>query len=218
MANSAICVYGLYLGDRSEPIWGIGGKPLQDLEWAELKAVFEPEIDLHQMQTAEPEQSLGVAIAYSEIQIQIFAQVRSMLPWSFRSAFFPSLELFQTFLAPHSLDFTYRLGQLEGCGELSLAGKFQPTHPPTPLGGRAYFLAKKQAFAQQQQAASVIAQLFQPQQTIWQSPRGQEQFRAILLVKLSQLPSSLTQINQWQSEHPDWELEISQPLPPYSFV
>lgn len=221
MLNSSICVYGLYLGDRSQYICGIGHKPLQDLVGGELSAVFEPEFELEKLQNADSETALKLALAYSEIQIQIFAEVRSMLPWSLRSAFFPTLELFQTFLSQQHTNFSQRLSQLQNCAEISLTGKFSAPHPPTQLEGRAYFLAKKQAFAQQQQRhqqAQAIVELMQPQQVIWQAPRPPEQFRVTLLVNLSELQTRQAQIQQWQIDHPGWELDLSAPLPPYSFI
>jgi len=99
--------------------------------------------------------------------------------------------------------------------------------PPLPEGlkGRDYFLAKKQrlqdlALAQQQQQAEQ-QRLLQaltaayPQAVVDEAATATKVY---LLLPRSQQEALATDLGEWQAASPQWQIHMSEALPPYHFV
>jgi hypothetical protein len=226
--NFGICMYGLCIGEqpRDDGLKGILEGKLEYLELQEFWALVEVGLSLENLQNLDQESWIDLALGYGKAQSQVFGKVKSMLPWSLRSAFFESSERLITFLETNQELFSTRLQELEGWAEFSLVIKLQKIEEAfnqEQLKGRAYFDLRKQEFERQQQVkleSEAIVELVQadPERVRWEELKPGEQGRVNVLLKVQEVDQIKERLRAWQSLNQGWSIELGEALPPYSFV
>jgi uncharacterized membrane protein YcgQ (UPF0703/DUF1980 family) len=200
---------------------------LKLIEQASLAAVVEA--DLPREQLEEDDQKLVQAIIHHDAVIcEIFRQT-FLLPLRFGTYFREKQELLDH-LNANASRYHQKLQELAGMVELTL--KLTPipfSQEPsssTVEKGRNYLKAKKQRYQQQteyqnQQQKELKAfpakiNLNYPH-FIHGDPQDSTE-RFYLLINASTLPVFSEQIKQWEKELQTWQIEVSDPLPPYHFL
>ena len=227
--KSGVCIFGLCLGLAELDCGAIADPKIQCLNFEHFTAIIQTDLDLTQLESQSEQDWIEFAIAYSRVQCEIFTKVRSMCPWSLRSAFFTDLTKLQQFLVTDQQLFLTKLQVLEGLGEFSLVAQFEPELAKSQLTkqaevkGRAYFSLRKQEFELNQKIsleAKAIVDLVQADgsKVCWGKVREKEQIRSSVLLKLAEVDRVRERLYNWQESHPGWQIELGESLPPYSFV
>jgi len=225
--NLGVCMYGLCLGEQpAAGLDGVAGGKLEYFRFGEFWALVETGLDLGSLQNLKEESWIELALGYGRVQSHIFIKVKSMLPWSLRSAFFERMASLEQFLQAAEENFLTKLQGLEGWAEYSLVARFEQVEESfgeERLKGRAYFQLRKQEFERQQQIglqAKVIVELVQAEvgRVGWEEPRLGEQLRASVLLRVEELTQTKERLRYWQGLNPGWKVELGEALPPYSFV
>jgi len=195
----------------------------------QLTAITEPRISPPKMEAlVQDDQLLEQAyLHYGVVVCNLFAQT-TILPLKFYHCFRdrPALE---DHLSTHQDQYLKTLHTLEGKGEYILKAVPKPLDlPPVEKEqkGKAYFLAKKQRYQQQQEhqnqqeeqwdrlTEQVLA--LYPQAII---PEPQEDKRQLFWLADKNGRSLLeNHLLTWQERYPDWDLTLSDPIPPYDFL
>jgi len=203
---------------------GIAG-PVALLAVGALAAIVEENVDLEAIQ-ADNARLLEAAIRHDQVLCQI-CQSGPLLPLRFGTQL-PSSDSLQAYLTQEQAAYHAKLLALGDQAEYQI--KLIPVDidlPPLPEGlkGRDYFLAKKQrlqdlALAQQQQQAEQ-QRLLQaltaayPQAVVDEAATATKVY---LLLPRSQQEALATDLGEWQAASPQWQIHMSEALPPYHFV
>lgn len=192
-----------------------------------IAAIVEPELPIDDIK--EDEQQLMEAVLHHDWVIcEIFHQM-TLLPLRFGTCFRNEQDL-ETHLETYAHQYQKTLGQLAGKVELTL--KLNPlpfsesNSSPTQQRGKAYFLAKKQRYQQQNQykqqqqdeLTSFQQQLTQGYSNFIHGEPQQGTERFYLLIPETDLEGISEQIQQWNNQLKSWTIEVSEPLPPYHFL
>ncbi|MBP0013929.1 MAG: GvpL/GvpF family gas vesicle protein [Roseofilum sp. SBFL] len=194
-----------------------------------LAAITEPQLSPTKMEAlVQDDQLLEQAyIHYGVVVCDLFAKT-TILPLKFYHCFRDRLAL-EEHLTTHQDQYLNTLNTLDGKGEYILKAFPKPLELP-PLDkeqkGKAYFLAKKQRYQQQQE--------YQNQQNSqWQTlteqvlalypeaviPEPQEDKWQLFWLAQKDRRSLLEEhLFTWQELCPDWDLNLSDPIPPYDFL
>lgn len=204
---------------------GIGSKAVELLTVDQVGAIIERDIDVAQLKTDDA-RLMDAVLAHDRVLGYCFDQM-PLLPLRFGTQF-KDVASIQAFLQAQGQVYAHKLETLKAKAEylLKLSPKL-PEIPPvsTELKGRDYFLAKKarlqaQTAAAEQQAAELqefLASLEAAGIPLVQSPpQGTEERLHILLTREREATQSL--VEQWQEKLSTWQLEHSDPLPPYHFA
>jgi hypothetical protein len=188
-----------------------------------LGAIVEMGLDVSHLQNND-QQLMTAVLSHDRVLQDIFATV-DILPLRFGTQF-ADLAALQHHLQQHQSHYLHQLQYLQGQAEYSLTLIPQPVTPPplaSDLTGRAYFLAKKQRLQdqqvqQQQQQAQMATWIEQLQQRgialQWrEGTEGGDRLYALApKATFAQTLAALAPLL------PDWEIQISTPLPPYHFA
>jgi len=192
-----------------------------------ISAVVEPELPINEIK--ENEQQLMEAVLHHDWVIcEMFNQM-TLLPLRFGTCFRDEQDL-ATHLETYGDQYQKTLEELAGKVELTL--KLNPLpfsesrSSPTQERGKAYFLAKKQRYQQQNQYKqqqqdelnTFQQQLSQNNSNFIYGEPQQETERFYLLLKEADLQEISEQIQQWNHQLKTWTIEVSEPLPPYHFL
>jgi Gas vesicle synthesis protein GvpL/GvpF len=203
---------------------GIKAGKLQYLNFSGFSAVIQLDFDRIQLESQSEDEWIAIALDYGRVQSQVFGKVSSMLPWSFRSAFFEDLPKLQQFLEVEKSLLLAKLKSLEGYGEFSLIARVkQQSESEQSLAGRAYFALRKQEFERKQQLnldAKLLVEMVQPNpnRICWEQVREQELLRVSVLLKIEEVEQVRQNLINWQILRPGWQIQLGEALPPYSFV
>lgn len=214
--------------DLSLPI-GIRN-PVQILGSQSLQAIVEIDAFLDQLPT-EDEALLDAVLHHDRVVQWIFRAV-PILPLRFGSQF-STLESLETYLQNHEILYGEQLKQFCDRAEFSLA--FVPRSASESLlglstpteKGRAFFLAKKQRLQEEndrlERQQTQWKQLKQNikiayPQSLWSESSEGSLAKVHLLLSFKRYPHLEKQIIQWEENFSEWELHLSNPLPPYHFV
>jgi hypothetical protein len=207
-----------------------------------LAAVVEPQIALGEIE-ADDRQLIQAVLAHDRV-IQALFQQTPVLPLRFGTCF-QNRDALLNHLDQHYSHYCQQLQWFQGKAEYTL--KCQPRElevpsiQPKPLipestpesipesrsaKGRNYFLAKKQQFLDQsdrqarqtQELQWVIKAIQRSYPDAVHPPSETPEERLYLLVGHRRLSHLQKQLSQWQTQAPSWELQLSEPLPPYHFV
>jgi hypothetical protein len=226
----------LFLQTPSQPLELPPGilSPLDLVGNENLSAVVEPGLALGTIEQ-EDTQLLQAVLSHDRVIQRLFQQV-PVLPLCFGTCF-QGQDALMTHINQYQDFYSQQLDRLQGKAEYTLKGcpleltseldttapKPSDDPPVEPSRGRDYFLAKKQQYLQQSDRRS-------QQQTQWETlvaaiqraypdalyQPGEE--RLHLLVSHVRFPHLQKQLAQWQTQAFYWELNLSEPLPPYHFV
>ncbi|WP_448600149.1 GvpL/GvpF family gas vesicle protein [Thermoleptolyngbya sp.] len=200
-------------------------------------AVVEPGLDLAALEQSD-ERLMRAVLHHDQVIREVFEQV-PVLPLRFGTQFVSQEKLLE-YLHVHAAAYQTTLMGLMGQAEYTLklsprfAGQSLRESPDSsaasPLAtaesGRDYFLAKKRQFQQQldrqqQQQAELqalkaaIAQTYPTFQV--DTPRDGTE-RLHLLVKRTEEALLHELLEEWRSHCPNWQMALSEALPPYHFV
>jgi hypothetical protein len=194
-------------------------------------------LDLETLKNQGEEVLITAVIAHDRLICELFNQ-NFLLPLRFGTVF-KSQSLLEVYLESNHAQLSTKLNQLKGYSEylLTLTLLETPSAPDlsSNLKGKDYLLAKRSQYlteqarrSQQQSECQELIELIQPpnipnidglevseQFTLNQSvpPQDKEFLRMYFLAK--------TQLNAifapWQAKYPHWQLQLSNPLPPYHF-
>jgi hypothetical protein len=191
----------------------------------ELVALVEPSLDLDVIQ-ADNARLLTAVLSHDRVLCHLFQQI-PLLPLRFGTQL-ASLDQLQGYLSQQQEGYQAKLTALADQAEYQI--KLIPADlapPPLPEGlkGRDYFLAKKQrlqdlANAQQQQQDEG-QRVLQAIATTYASAvvdNVAPQTKVYLLVPRSEADALLQSVAQWQAQASQWQVQVSDALPPYHFV
>ncbi len=190
-----------------------------------ISAVVEPELPINDIK--EDEQQLMQAVLHHDWVICELFNEMTLLPLRFGTCFRNQQDL-ENHLDAYAQQYSETLQKLAGKVEFTL--KLNPipfsesNGTPTQQKGKAYFLAKKQRYQQQnqykqQQQAELDRLQQQLRQTYSNVIHGEPQEkteRFYLLVDNDHRFSQ--QMQQWEKDLQSWTMEVSEPLPPYHFL
>lgn len=191
-----------------------------------IAAIVEPDISLEALEKTD-EPLLQAVLAHDRVIRELFAQT-TLLPLRFGSSFASATSLL-THLNKHQYQYLTTLSRLTDKVEYTVT--FTPCSPPDEsatanVRGKAYLLAKKQRYQQQQ--------LFQAQQheqwervrplvlehypnAVWGNSQGEA--KQLYLLVQRQAKVLMTQhLPIWQAACSHWQVTLSEALPPYHFV
>ncbi|MBD2773088.1 GvpL/GvpF family gas vesicle protein [Iningainema tapete] len=205
--------------------YGIGSRVLI-ISNAGISALVEPKVSLESLQN-DDEQLIQAVLSHDCVIRELFRQT-TILPLRFGTSF-TAKESLLTYLESHAQEYLEKIRQLSGKAEYIL--KFIPKTLDEPVvtpevGGRQYFLAKKQRYQTQQdfqiaqnmewnQIVELITQIYKS--AIVVQPQGEEA-RIFLLVSRQDEPLLAEQFLTWQQACSRWELQLGEALPPYHFI
>ena len=187
------------------------------------------EIGLPQQELEADDEKLVQAVIHHDWVICEIFRETTVLPLRFGTYFQQKQDLEQH-LASNKNDYQHQLQAIAGKVELTVKLTpiaFSPDKEATSAEkGKSYLKAKKQRYqeqtAYQNQQQETLKQ-FQSEMTqknlqlIKGEPQaGKERF--YLLLEAANLSTVCQQIKQWQEQVNTWEIEISDPLPPYHFL
>jgi len=196
---------------------------------SQLAAITEPRMSPTKMEALVQDDGLleQAYIHYGVVVCDLFAKT-TILPLKFYHCFRdrPALE---EHLSTHQDQYLKRLHTLEGKGEYILKAFPKPLELP-PLEkeqkGKAYFLAKKRRYQEQQEyqnrqeeqwdrlTEQVLA--LYPEAII---PESEDEKRELFWLGDKNGRSPLeNHLLTWQALCPDWDLHLSDPIPPYDFL
>ncbi|MEB3288949.1 MAG: GvpL/GvpF family gas vesicle protein [Leptolyngbya sp.] len=224
--SGPLYLYGLCLNPAQPPVLppGIAGR-VDLIAVDALAALVEENIDLEAIQ-ADNSRLLEAVVSHDRVLCQIFQHL-PLLPLRFGTQL-PSRDHLRAYLTQEQATYQAKLLALGDQAEYQV--KLIPTPldlPPLPEGlkGRDYFLAKKQrlqdlALAQQQQQAErhtllrIITTAY-PQAVVDETAADPKVY---LLLRRSQQESLAEDLGQWQATAAQWQIQMSEALPPYHFV
>ncbi len=221
-------VYALLRADAEPIVLPPGWQaPLVLIKVGALAAIAEPGLTADGLPTAEAP-LIQAVLHHDRVVCEIFEQT-TVLPLRFGRCFVSEASLRQ-YLQTQAALHLQQLDALTGLAEYTI--KLKPITPPvnepelpSTIGGRQYFLAKKQRYQtlQQQQAQqqserqallSAIAQTFP-----YVLPDTEAEAANTIHILASRPPSDWQAIWQtWQDQCPHWQLSYEGPLPPYHFL
>lgn len=217
---------------------------LGTLGWVEegrLAAMVEPELRLGTIEHDDT-RLVQAVFAHDRVIQALFEQI-TVLPLRFGTCFHDRQAL-QTHLAQHQDLYLQQLDWFTGKAEytlkfsvpeeedksstktLSAASETDNVPVKNLPRGREYFLSKKQHYMQQNdrqiRQKEQLQNLLKTVQraypdTVCTQPEAEVE-RLHLLVSHARFPHLQKQLNQWQNQAPEWQLQLSDPLPPYHFV
>ena len=219
------------------PMPSIEPQGIQDrihyLQVGDLVAVVETEINVQVLEQAGEEQLLQAVLGHDrvigELFSALFEQSSSLLPLRFGTVFLSQSAL-EEYLRSNHTSLVDRLQQLSGCSEYVLKGKFTPpkiSQPAEDLKGKDYLVAKRTLYLQQQQVRSKQQEEYNDLITLLNASSQEiqtgvaqtaEDIKAFILLNSTQAQSIRESLTQWQSQHPAWQLDLSEALPPYHFA
>jgi hypothetical protein len=204
---------------------GIAG-PLATVIHHEVAALVEPDLAFEQYEEND-ERLMQAVLAHDRAIRELFRQV-PLLPLRFGTRF-KSQDALIMHLHQHESEYLTKLRHLTGRAEYTL--KFLPIELPAPevpadTKGKDYFMAKKRLYqqqqAQQQQQEQELEQLREAiAQTYPDMVEGSSQDaieRLYLLLPRQAEAELLDHVQIWQQDYPQWDIELSEALPPYHFV
>jgi hypothetical protein len=219
--------YALFKTPKTDLLFteGIAGS-LRVVGTKHLSALVESEIDLEAMQQ-DDSQLVQAVLTHDRVICDLFWQ-RTILPLRFGTCFVSEESLLQ-YLELHQDQYLLKLEQFEGKAEYRLKltpAEIPMTLPESDLTGKDYLLSKKKRFkeqteqrSQQQQALkgllSAIATTY-PNYILNEAQEGIE--KLYLLVDRQAEGKLYENLQLWQVQCRDWELMLSEALPPYHFV
>ena len=209
--------------------WGIAGK-VELFEGDRLCALVEKNISLEELKSDE-ERLMRAVVAHDRAICELFRQT-PILPLRFGTVFRSSSALLEHLSSCES-EYLQKLARLAGLAEYSLrAIPLQaPASSPVQSKGKEYLLAKKQRYQarqnfQESQAADwekvweAIAAAYTD--AILASPSGNassaKERRVYFLAPQAEEPLLNQRLADWQQACPTWQLDLSEPLPPYHFI
>ena len=192
-----------------------------------LAVLVEPDISIEAIQKTD-EQLLQAVLTHDRVVREVFEQT-SLLPLRFGNAF-DTVENIITHLQQYQEQYLATLSKLENQVEYTVS--FSAISAPASLEvtdarGKAYLLAKKKRFQEQQafqtqqhQQWENICQLIlqeYPKAVCKNSIEGN--VKQVHLLTNREAKILITQqLPTWQSNCSYWQVTLSQPLPPYHFV
>ena len=204
---------------------GIAGQ-LFVISSGKISALVEAEVSLSSLEN-DDKRLVEAVLCHDRVICQVFRQT-AILPLRFGTSF-SSKENLLIHLEAHSQEYLEKIGELNGKAEYIL--KFTPRKleepaVPSEVGGRQYFLAKKQRYQTQQdfhilQAAEwqnvvhLITGIYKSAIII---PSQGEEGRIYLLLDRQDEPLLSANFCHWQRACPRWELHLGTALPPYHFI
>ncbi len=199
---------------------------VQIIQTDRLSAIVESGISAVSLET-DSDRLMAAVLSHDRVLCSIFRQT-AILPLRF-GTYFASPERLQTYMRSHAEDYLEKLKKLTGKGEYTL--KFYPLpppqdSPPPEVGGRQYFLAKKQRYqlqqdfrvsqtTQWQKIAELIAKSY-PSIFIGSSSESEE--RIYILANHPDESQLREDLQTWQQTCPHWQIELGEALPPYRFA
>jgi hypothetical protein len=203
---------------------------IQYFEVEDLVVAVEPDIDVQELDQASEDRLLQAVVEHDRIICELFAHC-VLLPLRFGTAFVSQVAL-EDYLRSQQTILKDRLQNLSGYAEYMLKGTYTPptvlpSVPQAELKGKDYFLAKRSQYVQQQEVRSqqqqdyedLILLLNSPESKLQiGTPQGSENFRAFILLTPIQAQTLGQSLTTWQIQHPDWQLDLSDALPPYHFA
>lgn len=190
-----------------------------------LGAIAETDLDIATLKDND-QQLMTAILTHDRVLCDVFAQT-TLLPLRFGTQFAGNEALHQH-LQHHQQTYCDRLQTLRGQAEYLIKLTPRPLDVPPPednVKGREYFLAKKRRLqaqadaqaAQRQQFETLLSHLEQSCPALIHDAPQAEQERLHLLAGRDgqQLDRTLT---TGQALAPDWEIQRSEPLPPYHFT
>jgi hypothetical protein len=202
---------------------------LEVVATGQLAAITEPRLSPTKMEALVQDDGFleQAYIHYGVVVCNLFAKA-TILPLKFYHCFGdrPALE---DHLTTHQDRYLKTLNTLEGKGEYILKAFPKPLELP-PLDkeqkGKAYFLAKKQRYQEQQEYQNQQEEQWErlTEQGLAGSPGAiipepQEDKRQLFWLGEKNGRSDLEkQLFYWQELCPDWDLNLSDPIPPYDFL
>ncbi len=204
---------------------GIAG-PLTVIVGDALGAIAEPNLTLADLPVQED--LLLQAVVQHDQVIQSLFQQTTLLPLRFGTVFASETAL-REHLAQQQTHYLPQLQALAGQVEYTL----RITPPPLPVPsaglepkGKAYLLGKKQQYeqqrAQQMQQQSILRLLLEPlAQWVTATVPGEVSppaTKVFLLVPKETSSALQSHLGRLRQHYPDWQIECSDPLPPYHFV
>ncbi|MFB2839053.1 GvpL/GvpF family gas vesicle protein [Floridanema evergladense] len=191
-----------------------------------ISALVEAEVSLSSLQN-DDQQLISAVLSHDRVICEIFRQT-TILPLRFGTSFV-SQEKLLLHLEAHQNEYLEKIHELKGKAEYIL--KFTPRkleEPaiPSEVGGKQYFLAKKQRYQNQQdfyilQTAeweNVVHLITDIHKSAIIFPAQGEDARIFLLVNQTEENLLKTQFRNWQRACPRWELQLGEALPPYHFI
>ncbi|AFY69671.1 Gas vesicle synthesis GvpLGvpF [Thalassoporum mexicanum PCC 7367] len=204
-------------------------QPIAYIQVDNLVAAYEPELDIEMLKQSGEAELIAAIVQHDRVICELFTQ-QTLLPLRFGTAFVSEAAL-KEYLQANQAKLSDRLNQISGYGEYLLKGQVaQPEIKPDPnLKGRDYLLAKKQQYAdlqqaqqdQKQQQAQLVELLrSHTDQNHIQiaTPQEAEDLRIFLLLTSAQAEQLNQVIAQWQGDYRSWRLELGSLLPPYHFA
>lgn len=200
---------------------------LQLIEHNAIAAVVEPELPIHELE--ENDQTLMQAVLHHDWVICEIFRNQPVLPLRFGTYFQREQDL-REHLASHAQKYHDQLqnftGKLELTVKLTPIPFSQNSSSPKAETGKSYLKAKKQQYQeknnyqyQQQQALKELeAKLAELYPNLIHGEPQESTERFYLLMNQADLSIFSEKIKQWQQELKGWEIEVSDPLPPYHFL
>ncbi|MGK7918718.1 MAG: GvpL/GvpF family gas vesicle protein [Trichodesmium sp.] len=197
------------------------------IAYQNLAALAEANVSIEAIQETD-EKLLEAVLNHDRVIREIFQQT-SLLPLRFGNAF-AAVENIIHHLQNNQQQYLTTITELAEKAEYTVT--FSPVSPPSTLEitearGKAYLLAKKQRFQQQQafqteqhQQWENIRQLIvqdYPKLVFKDSTEGG--IKQVYLLANREVELLTTQhLPTWQANCPHWQISLSEPLPPYHFV
>jgi len=203
--------------------------PVQIFGSQSLQAIVE--IDAFPDQLPTEDEALLDAVLHHDRVVQWVFQAVPVLPLRFGSQF-STVESLETYLQDHEILYGEQLQQFCDRAEFSLAfvprsASESPLELSTAEKGRAFFLAKKQRLQDEndrlERQQIQWKQLKQQIQiayphSLWSESNEGSLAKVHLLLSFKRHPHLQKQIIQWEESFSEWQLHLSNPLPPYHFV
>ncbi|MBD2181192.1 GvpL/GvpF family gas vesicle protein [Aerosakkonema funiforme] len=191
-----------------------------------ISALVEPEVALESLRKDDA-LLIQAVLRHDRVIWEVFCQT-ALLPLRFGTSFLCKENLL-THLESYADEYLEKLSQLNGKGEYTL--KFTPRkleEPtiPSEVGGRQYFLAKKQRYqtqqdfhilqtAEWQNAVHLITEIYTSAIIV---PSPGEESRIYLLVSRQDELLLEAHFCTWQRACPRWQLQLGEAAPPYHFI
>jgi hypothetical protein len=181
-------------------------------------------LDIEQLKSSGEEILIRAVVEHDRLICELFT-INTLLPLRFGTAF-KSQILLEEYLRSNYSELITKLEKLQGYSEYLLTLILEPDlklEQAQNLKGKDYLLAKRSHYLaeqarrsqQQQECQDLMALLPSPQQVV--TPQLGEFLRAYFLANLLEMDELGGVVSKWQSEYSHWQLELSNPLPPYHF-
>ena len=202
-------------------------KEVELIPYQNLAAVTEADISIEAIQETDEKLLQGI-LTHDRVVREIFEQT-SILPLRFGNAF-AEVENIINHLQNNQQQYLTTLTQLAEKAEYTV--NFSPVSAPSTLEisearGKAYLLAKRQRFQQQQafqneqrqQWENIRQLILQDYSKIVFKDNTEGGIKQVHLLANSEAEILTTQnLPKWQAECSHWQISLSEPLPPYHFV